>query len=437
MVKGGFRVDVGVPAFMPASRSGTRDQAEMEALIGKDIQCRVIKLDTAEEDVVVDRRAIVEEEEKVAKQEAFAALQEGTVLKGTVRNLTDFGAFVDLGGVDGLLHVGDISWNRIGKPADVLKTGDQIDVKILKVNPGTRKISLGMKQLTPEPWVAAAEKFKQGDRVRGKVSRIADFGAFVELEPGVDGLIHVSEMSWSKKQRKPSEMLKAGEVVDVVVLSVNAGEKRIALGLKQTLGDPWAEAETKFAVGTIVEAPVTSIQKFGAFVELAEGVEGMIHIGDISREKRLNHPNEMLTVGQKVKAQVLELERGKRRIRLGMKQLEPTSADEYIAEHQPGETVSGRLVDVSGNRAKVELGDGVFCWCPIERKETKAKAVAEAPSNAADLSSLTAMLSARWKSGPGMEAGSGPEQLRAGQICSFRIVSIDPTTKKIEIEFAK
>ncbi len=294
-----------------------------------------------------------------------------------------------------------------------------------------------MKQLTPEPWVAAAEKFKQGDRVRGKVSRIADFGAFVELEPGVDGLIHVSEMSWSKKQRKPSEMLKAGEVVDVVVLSVNAGEKRIALGLKQTLGDPWAEADTKFAVGTIVEAPVTSIQKFGAFVELAEGVEGMIHIGDISREKRLNHPNEMLTVGQKVKAQVLELERGKRRIRLGMKQLEPTSADEYIAEHQPGEVVSGRLVDVSGNRAKVELGDGVFCWCPIERKEPKAKAAVEAPSNAADLSSLTAMLSKRWKSGPGMETGSSPDQLRSGQICSFKIVSIDPPTKKIEIEFAK
>jgi small subunit ribosomal protein S1 len=430
LVKGGFRVDVGVPAFMPASRSGTRDQAEMEQLIGQQIQCKVIKLDTAEEDVVVDRRCILEEEEKAAKREAFAALQEGTILKGKVRNLTDFGAFIDLGGIDGLLHVGDISWNRIGKPSDVLKTGEEVEVKILKINAGTHKVSLGMKQLTPEPWALAAEKFTQGDRVRGKVSRVADFGAFVELEPGVDGLIHVSEMSWSKKQIKPSEIVKPGDVVEVVVLSVNAADKRIALGLKQAVGDPWVEAEKNFAVGTIVEAPVTSLQSFGAFIELAEGIEGMIHIGDISREKRLTHPSEILKVGQKVKAQVLEMERGKRRIRLGMKQLEPTSSDEYIAEHKAGDVVSGRMVDVSGNRAKVELGDGVYCWCAIRREEKKAAAEER---TAGDLSSLTAMLSQRWKSG-GSKGSSGGEALRAGQICSFRIVSLDAAAKKIEIE---
>jgi small subunit ribosomal protein S1 len=429
LVKGGFRVDVGSPAFMPASRSGTRDQAEMEALIGKGIQCRIIKLDVADEDVVVDRRSILEEEEKVAKEQAFAALQEGSVVKGKVRNLTDFGAFVELGGVDGLLHVGDISWHRIAKPADVLKVGDEVEVKILKISPATRKISLGMKQLTPEPWAAAADKFKQGDRVKGKVARIADFGAFVELEPGVDGLIHVSELSWSKKQVKPGDILKVGEVVEVVILNVNPADKRIALGLKQALGDPWEEARKKYTVGAVVEAPVTSIQKFGAFVELGEGIEGMIHIGDISREKRLNHPNEVLTVGQKVKAQVLEVDGPKRRIRLGMKQLEPTSADEYIAENKVGDTVTGRIVDVSGNRAKVELGEGVYTWCklPVEKKTDEAK-----PSG--DISSLTAMLAARWKTGPA-ESGAG-EGLRAGQIRSFRITSIDAAQKKIEVELA-
>ncbi len=430
VVKGGLKVDVGVEAFMPASRSGAKDQAALEQMVGQEIQCRIIKLDTAEEDVVVDRRVVLEEEEEAARQRAFDSIEEGAVLKGVVRNVTDFGAFVDLGGVDGLLHVADISWQRIAKPSDVLKPGDEVEVKVLRVNRDTRKISLGMKQLTPEPWTLAAEKFKVGDRVRGKVVRVTEFGAFVELEPGVEGLIHVSEMSWSKKQVKASDIVKPGEMVEAVVLKMEPAEKRMALGLKQALGDPWEEAVKKYPVGAVVEAPVTSLQKFGAFVDLGNGIDGMIHIGDITREKRLNHPNEMLTAGQMVKAQVLEIDSARRRIRLGMKQLEPTSVDEYIAEHKPGEVVSGRTVEVSGNRVKVELGEGVYSWCALPAEGSR-----EAGSTAAavDLSSLTAKLAARWKGGA---ADSSKESVRAGQIRSFRIVSLDPAEKKIQIELA-
>jgi small subunit ribosomal protein S1 len=432
VVKGGLRVDVGVRAFMPASRSGAREQADLEKLVGQEIECRITKLDTTSEDVVVDRRVVLEERERAAKEESFGRLQEGQILRGTVRSVTDFGAFVDLGGVDGLLHVSDMAYSRSVKPSDIVSPGDSIDVKILKIQRESRKISLGLKQLAEDPWTRAAEKFPQGERVKGRVSRVADFGAFVELEPGIEGLIHVSEMSWTtKKNLRPADIVKVGDSVEVVVLGVNTGERRIALGLKQALGDPWEEAVKKYPVGSAVEAPVTSLAKFGAFVDLGEGIEGMIHIGDISREKRLNHPNEVLKVGQKVKAQVLEADRERRRIRLGIKQLEPTSIDEYIAEHKADDVVSGRLAEVSGNRARVELGEGVFAQCKLpEQKQQEAAASA----SKADLSTLSAMLSAKWKSGAGQQAAAEP--LRAGQVRSFKILSVDPAQKKIELELA-
>src|SRR5580693_5280132 len=369
MVKGGLRVDVGVPAFLPASRSGAKEQADLEKLVGQEIQCKIIKLDTADEDVVVDRRTVLEEEEKITRQKRFAELVEGAVLRGTVRSVTDFGAFVDLGGVDGLLHVTDMAWHRVGKPSDVVTAGDSIEVKILKINPEGKRVSLGLKQLAPDPWTTAAERFHTGDRVQGKVSRLADFGAFVELLPGVDGLIHISEMSWAKKVKKPSDLLKTGEMVEAVVLGVNAADRRISLGLKQALGDPWEDALKKYPVGAIAEGPVTSLTNFGCFIDLGGGIDGMIHISDITREKRLNHPREALAAGQMVRAVVLEVDRERRRIKLGIKQLEPTSADEYIAERQVGETVTGRIVEVSQNRAKIELGDGVFAECRL-RQET-------------------------------------------------------------------
>ena len=434
-VKGGLRVDVGSPAFLPASRSGTRDQAEMEKLVGQEIQCRIIKLDTASEDVVVDRRAILEEQEARAREQRFGELQEGAVLRGTVRSVTDFGAFVDLGGVDGLLHVADMAWQRVNKPSEVVSPGDSIEVKVLKINPEGKRISLGLKQLAPDPWSIAAERFHIGDRVQGKVSRLTDFGAFIELLPGVDGLIHVSEMSWVKKVRKPSDILKAGEMVEAVVLGVNAAERRISLGLKQALGDPWEDALKKYPVGAVAEGPVTSLTNFGCFVDLGGGIDGMIHVSDITREKRLNHPREALAVGQTVKAVVLEVDRERRRIKLGMKQLEPTSADEYIAEHQVGDAVTGRIVEASSGRAKIELGEGVFAECRIREEAANGAAAAPAASSKPDLGSLTAMLSAKWKQGPAASAAR-TEAPRAGQIRSFRIVKLDLPSKKIEVELA-
>jgi small subunit ribosomal protein S1 len=431
VVKGGVSVDVGVRAFMPASRSGARDAAEMEKLVGQEIRCRIIKLDVADEDVVVDRRAVLEEEERAGKDKRYTEVKEGETVHGTVRSLTDYGAFVDIGGVDALLHVADISWGRVNKPADVLKVGDKVEARILKVDPAKKRISLGLKQLQPHPWDLVAEKYKVGERIQGSVTRVTDFGAFVELEKGIEGLVHLSEMSWSKKVRKPSDVVNPGDSVDVVVLGVNAPDRRISLGLKQALGDPWADAAQKFPVGSVIEGPVTSIQKFGAFVQVAEGVEGMVHVGDVSAEKRINHPQDVLHTGQVVKAQVLELDIEKRRLRLGMRQLIPTSLDEYIAEHKEGDVVTGRMTDVSGARAKVELGEGVHATCRLSaeapREEENFK------QDNVDLSSLTSMLQARWKGGQG---GGGPkgEGPRSGQIRSFRISKLDAAAKKIELE---
>jgi small subunit ribosomal protein S1 len=430
VVKGGVSVDVGVRAFMPASRSGSKDAAEMEKLVGQEIQCRIIKLDVADEDVVVDRRSVLEEEERAAKERRYSEIKEGETIQGTIRSLTDYGAFVDIGGVDALLHVADISWGRVNKPADVLTVGQQVDAKVLKVDAAKRRISLGMKQLQAHPWETAAEKYKTGERVQGTVTRVADFGAFVELERGIEGLIHLSEMSWSKKVRKPSDVVKPGEQVDVVILGVNQADRRISLGLKQALGDPWAEIPQKFPAGSVVEGPVVSLQKFGAFVQIAEGVEGMIHVGDITAEKRINHPQDVLKVGQIVKAQVLEIIGDKRRLRLGMKQLIPTSLDEYIAEHKEGDVVTGRMMDVSGGRARVELGEGVQAMCRMPGEAAESEKPAE---SAVDLSSMSSMLAAKWKGG---QSGSKREPARSGQVRSFRIVKLDAAGKKIDVEFA-
>ncbi len=432
-VKGGFRVDVGVRAFMPASRSGVRDPDDMPKLVGQEIQCRITKLDTEKEDVVVDRRAVLEEEQVARRQQRLAELQEGAIVTGRVRSLMDFGAFVDLGGVDGLLHVVDMSWSRVGKASDVVKIGDEVTVKVLKIDPASRKIALGLKQLQDDPWTVAARNFHVGDRVSGTVSRLADFGAFVELMPGVDGLIHISELSWDKRVRKPVDLLKVGERVEAVILQVNPTEKRIGLGYKQALGDPWETVPQKYPVGANIEGTITNLMQFGAFVDLGEGVEGMIHISDITNEKRLEHPKEKLAKGQTVKAVVIEIDRERRRIRLGMKQLEPTTVDHYISEHHAGETVSGRLVEVHGDRAKVELGEGVIANCQLKQPERKKAAIEEKRSS--DVSSLSAMLSKRWKQG-GEQAGESKETARTGEVRSFRISSLDAAKRLIELELA-
>ena len=445
VIKGGLSVDVGVRAFMPASRSGAHDAAEMEKLVEQEILCRIIKLDVTEEDVVVDRRAVAEEEERSVKERRYSEMKEGDTVTGTVRSLTDYGAFVDLGGVDALLHVSDIAWSRVNKVADVLSVGQQVEAKVLKITNESdkRRISVGMKQLQPHPWDAGAGKYMAGERVRGTVTRVAEFGAFVELEPGIEGLIHVSEMSWGKKLRSASTLVKPGEIVDAVILGVNAAERRISLGLKQALGDPWVEVAQRFAAGTIIEGPVVSITKFGAFVQLAEGVEGMIHISEMSAEKRINHPQEVVKVGQLVKAQVLAVDAEKRQLRLSMKQLVPSGLDEYIAEHKEGDVVTGRMVDVTDGHARVELGEGVQGRCrmdavsPAAGKNAKAEPnlSSSEPHSKPDLSSLGSMLQARWKGGAPVGVAK-PEPVRAGQIRKFRIAKLDPAAKKIELELA-
>ena len=297
-----------------------------------------------------------------------------------------------------------------------------------------------MKQLQPHPWDAVAEKYKPGERVRGTITRTADFGAFVEVEPGVEGLIHISEMSWAKRVKSPGDVVKVGESVEAVILGINLAERRMSLGLKQALGDPWSGATEKFAPGTVIEGPITNMTKFGAFVQLTEGVEGMIHVSEISAEKRINHPQEVLKSGQVVKAQIIALDTERRIIRLSMKQLVPTGLDEYLVEHKEGDLVTGRIIEISGRQARVELGEGVQASCRIpeesagKRETTAGDASVQSDPGAAkpDLSSLGSMLQARWKSGAQL-VSSKPEGLRTGQVRSFRIAKLDAAARKIEL----
>ena len=431
VVKGGLTVDVGVRAFMPASRSGTRDAAELEKLVGQEITCRIVKLDATEEDVVVDRRVILEEQARQLEQERYAEVKQGDIVSGLVRSLTSYGAFVDLGGVDGLLHVSDIAWSRVNNPEEVLTVGQQVQVKVLKIDADSRRISLGLKQLQPEPWDSAADRYQLGQRVNATVKRLTDFGAFIEVEPGIEGLIHVSEMSWINKVRKPADVLKLEDTVEAVILSINPAERRLSLGLKQALGDPWAAVPQKFPVGSVIEGPVTRLTKFGAFVQLAEGIEGLVHISEISAEKRLNHPQDVLKVKQLVRAQVLAIDLEKRQIRLSMKQLIPTDLDEYLGEHSIGDVVSGRLLEYTGENAVVELGEGIRANCAVSVKtEPAASSQSEAKL---DLSALSSMLSARWK-GETKTSGAQADPLRVGQVRNFKIATIDRDTKQISLE---
>jgi small subunit ribosomal protein S1 len=407
----------------------------MQKLVEQEIRCRIIKLDAGEEDVVVDRRAVAEEEEKAAKEQLYSRIREGDTVRGTVRSLMDYGAFVDVGGVDALLHVSDIAWSRVNNPADVLTAGQAVEAKVLKIDSERQRISIGMKQLLPHPWNSVSSNYTVGERVHGTVTRVTDFGAFVELAPGIEGLIHVSEMSWAKRVRKPSDVVNPGDTVEAVILGLNPEERRMSLGLKQALGDPWADAERKLPVGTIIEGSVTSLTSFGAFVQAAEGIEGMIHVSDISAEKRINHPQDVFKVGQTIKAQVLEIDSQKRRLKLGIKQMVPTSIDEFIAEHHEGDVVSGRVIEMSGASAQVQLGEGIQALCRIPATPAYGTSPANPSPNTSDIASLTSMLKARWKGGAAAQE-SKPQLVYAGQIRSFRITRLERESKKIELELA-
>ena len=452
MVKGGLTVDIGMRAFLPSSRSGARDAAEMEKLVGQEIRVRITTLDleggeSGRPDAVVDRRSVVEEEARASSDARYSELAEGQVVHGTVRSLTSFGAFVDLAGADALLHISDIAWHRVENPADILTVGEELDVVILKIDSADaakRRIAVGLKQLQRHPWESVPDQFQLGQKVTGVVTRETDFGAFVELSPGIEGLIHISEMAWGKKVRKPSDIVKVGDQVAAVILSIDTDAKRMGLGLKQALGDPFLEITKTIHPGAVVEGPISQITKFGAFLTVTEGVEGLIHISEITAEKRLNHPSDALRVGQVVKAQVLDIDREKRQLRLSIKQMVPTGLDEFLVEHAVGDTVTGRIIDIDilSNTARVELGEGIIAPCSIPAADlADAPSASPTSSGPVDLSQLGSLLGAKWKTA---DAHTKPDAKPArptpatgaiapGQVRTFTLTEIDPATKKLAL----
>ena len=367
-------------------------------------------------------------------------------MQGTVRSLTDFGAFVDLDGADALLHISEMAWHRVANPAEVVSVGDVIQATVLKIdgsNPAKRRIAIGLKQLQPHPWESVAERFHLGDKVTGTVTRDADFGAFVELAPGIEGLIHISEMAWGKKVRKPSDIVKVGDQAEVVILGIDMDQKRMALGLKQALGDPFAEIVKTIHPGAVIEGPVSRLTTFGAFVEVTPGVEGLVHISEIVADKRLNHPSEALRVGEIVKAQVLEIDRDKRQLKLSIKQMVPTGLDEFLAEHVVGDVVTGRIIDVDhlSNIARVELGEGILAPCKVPPADpTHPEAAPPTDAGPVDLSQLGSLLAAKWKTDTSsrkkstLPAKGVAPAVAAGQVRSLRLTAVDPERKTMELE---
>ena len=432
-VRGGLVVDVGARAFLPGSRSGEPTEEGLQALVGSEIHARIVHLDEEDRNVVLDRRVVLEEERESRRLETVAGLKRGDTVSGVVRNMRNFGAFVDLGGVDALLHVSDMSWRRVNDPSDILHRGQQIEVKVLAVEDGGRRISVGLKQLQPDPWTLLAEKIRPGDRIRGAVTRLKDFGAFVEVEPGIDGLVHVSEMSWNRRVRHPSEVVAVGDMVEVAVLDVRIAEKRIALGLKQALGDPWERLEKEYPVGAATTGTVRKITQFGAFVEIFEGMDGLLHISDIAADRRLKSPGEVLREGREVRVKVLEIDREKRRLKLGMKQLEPTEQESFMSEARVGDTVTGRIAEIRGNEVVVEVGDGVRGICLLQAKAGPRQGRRAGAS--ADLSSMTSMLEAAWKGGDG-ERKDVAKPPAAGSVHTFTVTGLDAERGLIELAFA-
>jgi small subunit ribosomal protein S1 len=358
-VKGGLAVDIGVRAFLPGSQVDIRPVRNLDSLKGQELRMRVIKVNKKRGNIVLSRKAVLEEENAERKRDTLDTLEEGKVLMGTVKNITDYGAFVDLGGIDGLLHITDISWGRINHPSEVLNVGDEIKVTVLKFDRDTERVSLGYKQLKADPWTTATIKYPVGARVKGKVVSLTDYGAFVELEEGVEGLIHVSEMSWSKKIKHPSKILAVGQEVECVVLGIDQEAHRISLGLKQVETNPWQELTDKYPVGSRLKGKVRNLTEFGAFVEVEEGIDGLIHISDLSWTKRIKHPSEVLKKGDTVEAVVLNIDAENQRLSLGLKQLATDIWDEFFAHHKVNDTVEGKIVRLTNFGAFVELAEGI------------------------------------------------------------------------------
>jgi len=358
-VKGGFRVDVGVPGFLPGSHVDIRPSRNLDRFIGTTDRFVILKYNRARGNVVLSRRALLEKERDSLKKEILKVLEEGVILEGTVKNITGYGAFVDLGGIDGILHISDMSWGRINHPTEVVHVGEKLKVVVLKFDPEKERISLGIKQLTPDPWHTVAEKYPVGSRVQGKVISLMDYGAFVELESGIEGLIHISEMSWTKKVSHPSKILQVGQTVEVVVLNVDPGHRRISLGLKQVMANPWETAKEKYPVGSVVKGPVRNITDFGIFVGIEEGIDGLVHISDLHWSKKIKHPSELYKKGDLVEARVLGVNVENERFSLGIKQLTPDPW-KVIAERYPaGSKVKGQVTSVPDFGVFVRIDEGV------------------------------------------------------------------------------
>jgi small subunit ribosomal protein S1 len=358
-IKGGLAVDIGVRAFLPGSQIDVRPVRNLDALRGQELRMRVIKVNKKRGNIVLSRKVLLEEENAEKKKHTLHTLAEGKVLKGTVKNITDYGAFIDLGGIDGLLHITDMSWGRVGHPSELFKVNDEIDVIVLKYDPATERVSLGHKQLVNDPWSNVSERYPVGARVSGKVVSLTDYGAFIELEPGVEGLIHVSEMSWSKRVKHPSKILNVGDPIDAQVLGVDATARRISLGLKQVETNPWHELADKYPVGSKIVGKVRNLTEFGAFVEVEDDIDGLIHISDMSWSKRIKHPSEVLKKGDKVEAMVLNIDAENQRLSLGLKQLATDIWDDFFSRHQVGQTIEGKVVRVTNFGAFVELDEGI------------------------------------------------------------------------------
>ncbi len=397
-VKGGVTVDVGIKAFLPGSQLEIRPVRNLDAYIGTEIQVRIIKLNKKRGNVVVSRKELLEEEQNAKRTETLDHLQEGTILTGVVKNLTDYGAFVDLGGIDGLLHITDMSWGRLTHPRDLVNVGDEIQVKVLKFDKDKQRVSLGFKQLTPDPWLDAVERYPVGARVRGRVLSVTDYGAFVELEQGIEGLVHVSEMTWSKRMKHPSKMLKPGDEVETLVISVNPNDRRISLGMKQLLENPWENLSDRYPTGAVVEGRVRNLTDFGAFIEIEDGIDGLVHVSNLSWTKRVKHPSEVLKKGEKLRAVVLGVEPENRRLSLGIKQLEPDVWETFFAQHRVGDVVHGKVLRTAQFGAFVEIAEGVEGLCHVS--EATDSTGAQAP-------------------------------LEVGQEHEFKIIKMNPEEKKV------
>ena len=363
-IKGGLTVDImGASAFLPGSQADLRPARNLDAVKGKILEVAIIKLNKKRGNIVVSRKQVLEGEQTEKRSKTLEHLEEGSILTGVVKNLTDYGAFVDLGGIDGLLHITDMSWGRLTHPRDLVNVGDQIQVKVLKFDKDKQRVSLGFKQLTPDPWLDAEHRYPVGAHVGGRVISVTDYGAFVELEQGIEGLVHVSEMTWSKRMKHPSKLVNVGDHVDCVVLNVHPQERRISLGMRQLAANPWDALHEKYPVGATVEGRVRNLTDFGAFIEIEDGIDGLVHVSNLSWTKRVKHPSEILKKGDRLKAIVLAIEPDKRRLSLGVKQLQPDVWESFFSQHKVGDVLHGKVLRVASFGAFVEIAEGIEGLC--------------------------------------------------------------------------